>query len=165
MKQSAASQHRGRRRSWLGGGTRRAAAGRLGLLAGLLCVDACGSRTQEIPPLRLWSNDIAFQVSAKPVPPPARQDIVFKVVARDKTTGQAIEGGEGRIYATSLDRINAWDGLTPGAQPGTYYGKLNFITAGDWSMGLQFRRDSTQPIEQLDWKQEVSAATDEAPIK
>jgi hypothetical protein len=148
----------------------RAGPGRAGLAAGLLIVVACGPST--VPPLRLWSNDLAFEVSADPVPPPARQDVVFKVVVRDKTTRQAIEGGEGRIYATSADRVNAWDALTdttpatkaPGP-PGTYYGKLNFLTAGDWSMGLQFRRDSTQPIETLDWKQTVYAARDEPPIQ
>ena len=157
---------RAHRRPSLGTARRlRPAAGRAGLVLGVLSAFACGSPNAAIPPLRLWSNDIAFQVSADPVPPPARHDITFKVVARDKTTGQAIEGGEGRIYATSQDRINTWDGLTAGSQPGTYFGKLNFITAGDWSMGLQFRRDSTQPIETLDWKQQVNIPPDEAPSK
>ncbi len=141
------------------------AAWRAGLVLGIVSAFACGSPNPAIPPLRLWSNDIAFQVTADPVPPPARHDITYKVVARDKTTGQAIEGGEGRIYATSQDRINTWDGLVAGSQPGTYFGKLNFITAGDWSMGLQFRRDSTQPIETLDWKQTVNIPPDEAPTK
>ena len=61
---------------------------------------------------------MAFQVSANPVPPPAREDIVFKVVVRDKTSGQAIEGGDGRIYATSADGVNTWDGLDAGSAGG-----------------------------------------------
>lgn len=136
---------------------------RVGAAIGVLSTVACGPST--VPPLRLWSNDMAFEVSSNPVPPPAREEVVFKVVARDKKTGQAIEGAEGRIYATSQDRVNTWDGLTPGTQPGTYFGKLNFLTSGDWSMGLQFRRDSTQPIETLDWKQQVDTARGEVPVE
>ena len=85
---------------------------------------------------------------------------------RDKNTGRAIEGGEGRVYATSADKVNAWDGLAPGPQPGTYTAKLNFLTSGNWAMGLQFRRDSTAPLETLDdWTQEVMAATGEPDVK
>src|SRR6185437_16565239 len=118
----------------------------------LACAFGLACRVDSTPPaLRLWTNDLAFQVTANPVPPPARQDIVYKVVVRYKNTGQAIEGGEGRIYATSRDGINTWDALTPVQPAGTYTGKLNFITSGDWAMGMQFRRDSTRPIEQMDW--------------
>lgn len=131
------------------------------LVPGLACRENSGP-----PPLRLWSNDLAFQVSANPAPPPARQDIVFTVLVRDKNTGRAIEGGEGRVYATSADKVNAWDGLAPGPQPGTYTAKLNFLTSGNWAMGLQFRRDSTAPLETLDdWTQEVMAATGEPDVK
>jgi hypothetical protein len=126
---------------------------------------ACRPTDGNPPPLRMWTSDLALLVSTDPVPPPARQDIRFKVVARDKASGQAIEGGEGRVFATNSDGINTWDALTPGPQPGTYYAKLNFITAGDWAMGMQFRRDSTRPIERLDWRQEVQAASGEVPIR
>jgi hypothetical protein len=130
------------------------------ILSGFGCREESGP-----PPLRLWTNDLAFQVSADPVPPPARQDVVFKVVVHDKNSGKAIEGGEGRVYATSADRTNTWDGLTPSPQPGTYTAKLNFLTSGDWAMGMQFRRDSTAPIETLDWRQSVMPATGEATIR
>jgi hypothetical protein len=117
------------------------------------------------PPTRFWTDDIAYQISADPVPPHAREDVIFKVVVHDKSSGQPIDGGEGRIYATSADGANVWDGLSPGPQAGTYYGKLHFITSGDWAMGLQFRRDSTRPIQKLDWRQEVGVATGEVDIK
>jgi len=110
-----------------------------------------------IPPMRLWTRDLAIQVSANPVPPPAREPITFTVVVRDKTSGQPIQNGEGQIYATSSDGVNAWDGLTPARQPGTYTGRLEFITSGDWAMGLRFRRDSTQALQTMDWRQEVMA--------
>jgi hypothetical protein len=125
---------------------------------------ACGPPPGP-PPTRFWTDDIAYQVSADPVPPHAREDVIFKVVVRDKASGQPIDGGEGRIYATNQDGANVWDGLTAGPQAGSYYGKLHFITSGDWAMGLQFRRDSTRPIQKLDWRQEVSAATGEVDIK
>jgi hypothetical protein len=151
-----------RRAEGASGASRRTAAA-LAFGCALFFGVACGP--SEVPPLRMWSDDFAFQVSANPVPPPARQDVVFKVVVRDKKSGQAIEGAEGRIYGESQDHIKTWDGLIAGPQPGTYTGKLNFITAGNWSMGLQFQRDSLAPIEKLDWRQEVVAAQDEAPIK
>jgi hypothetical protein len=58
-----------------------------------------------------------------------------------------------------------WDGLSRGPQAGTYFGRLHFITSGNWAMGLQFRRDSTRPIQKLDWQQDVTAATGEVEIK
>jgi hypothetical protein len=151
------------------GSGRGGGAGRLALavaMSGALAATAaaCGGESGA-PPMRLWTNDIAFQVSSDPVPPHAREEVRFKVVARDKSSGQPIEGGEGRIYAASADGANVWDGLTPGPQAGTYYGRLHFITAGNWAMGLQFRRDSTQPLEKLDWRQEVWPAQGEAPIR
>lgn len=131
------------------------------LASAVACMENSGP-----PPLRLWTTDLAFQVKANPVPPPARQDVIFTVVVRDKNTGKAIEGGEGRLYATSRDKINTWDGLTPGLQPGTYTARLNFLTSGNWAMGMQFRRDSTARLETLDdWTQEVVAASGEAEIK
>lgn len=123
----------------------------------MTCLVLAACEPAAVPPMRLWTKDLAIQVTASPVPPPARETIVFTVVVRDKTLGQPIEGGEGRIYATSHDGINAWDGLTAAQQPGTYTGKLEFITSGDWAMGLQFRRDTTQSIETMDWRQEVMA--------
>jgi hypothetical protein len=132
----------------------------LAVLAGSQCGPPPGP-----PPARFWTDDLAYQISADPVPPHARENVIFKVVVRDKASGQPIDGGEGRIYATSRDGANAWDGLTRGPQSGTYYGKLQFITAGGWAMGLQFRRDSTRPIQKLDWQQEVGAATGEVEIK
>jgi hypothetical protein len=135
--------------------------------AGLMLAVGVGCRdTYSGPPaLRLWTNDLAFQVSTEPVPPPAREDVIFKVVVRDKNSGKAIESGEGRVYATSADRVNTWDGLTPSQQAGTYTAKLNFLTSGNWAMGMQFRRDSTAPLETLDWTQDVHPASGEANIK
>jgi hypothetical protein len=127
---------------------------------------SCHEGDNGPPPLRLWTDDLAFRVSANPAPPPARENVLFRVVVRDKKSGQAIERGEGRVYAENGDHIKTWDGLTADQQqPGTYTAKLNFLTSGDWQMGMQFRRDSTRPIETLDWTQTVNPANGEAPIR
>jgi hypothetical protein len=82
---------------------------------------------------------------------------LYKVVVRDSKTGQPIEGGEGQIFASSRDGKDIWDSLVPGQELGTYYGTLNFITAGEWAVAVRFRRDSTKRLERLDWMQEVFA--------
>ena len=35
---------------------------------------------------------------------------------------------------------------------------LNFITAGDWAVGLRFRPDSTKALEKVEWVQTVRGA-------
>lgn len=134
-----------------------------------LSAAACGSGPPQIPGNRQWTDDMAFLITADPAPPRARLSpddpyAVFTVEVRDKATGQPVEGGEGRLYANTIDGAKTWDGLTPSSKPGTYTAKLKFIISGNWAMGLQFRRDSTKPdskIETMNWTQEVMGATGE----
>lgn len=110
---------------------------------------------------RLWTDDLAVRVRLTPRPPYAREETIVKVVVTDKETGAPVENGEGRIYAMSRDSINIFDGLERGPEPGTYYAKLSFLTAGEWAMGLQFRRDSTQKLQTMDdppWFQSIRNA-------
>ena len=110
---------------------------------------------------RLWTNDLSVRIRFTPRPPYAREDVIVKVVVTDKESGAPVENGEGRIYASSRDSVNIFDGLERGPEPGTYYAKLRFLTAGDWAMGLQFRRDSSQKIQTMDdppWIQSVRNA-------
>jgi hypothetical protein len=92
-----------------------------------------------------------------PTPPHAREPIVFKVVVLDRKTREFVQGGEGRIFATSQDRANTWDSFVPTQEPGSYRATLRFITAGDWNVNLQFRRDSLHALEKPlnDWVQTV----------
>jgi hypothetical protein len=106
---------------------------------------------------RFWTDDLAFRVSMEPTPPHAREEVLFKVVVNDKKSGNPIQNGEGRIFAMNADSVQKWDGLEPGPEAGTYYAKLNFVTAGQWAIGMQFRRDSTQRLQRMDWMQEVFA--------
>jgi len=110
---------------------------------------------------RLWTNDLALRIRFAPRPPYAREATIVKVVVTDKESGAPVENGEGRLYAMSRDSVNIFDGLERGPEPGTYYAKLTFLTAGDWAMGLQFRRDSTQKLQTVDdppWYQTVRNA-------
>ncbi|MDO8501027.1 MAG: hypothetical protein Q7S20_04200 [Gemmatimonadaceae bacterium] len=108
---------------------------------------------------RQWSDSFAFRITVDPMPPRAIEDARYRIVVQDKKTGEPIETGEGRIFATSSDGANTDDGFQKGKEVGTYYGRLFFPTSGDWAMALQFRRDSTQKLEKVDWVQTVNNAT------
>jgi hypothetical protein len=124
----------------------------LGGLAG------CQGGGPRLPELRFWTDDFEYRVTSDPVPPRAREPIIYSVVIRDKESKQPIEGGEGRIFATNRDGVTTWDSFVPGHQLGTYTAKLRFITAGEWAVAIQFRRDSTKTLQRLDWRQDVRAA-------
>jgi hypothetical protein len=127
-----------------------------GLVAGAL---ACGPQGPT-PAQRLFTDDLSIQVFMVPSPPRALEPIEFRVVVRDKESGEPIDGGQGRIFATNEDRKNIYNGLEPGKELGTYYAKLVFVTAGTWAVGLQFRRDSTVALQRAnDWMQEVYPET------
>ena len=108
---------------------------------------------------RQWSDTFAFRITVEPTPPRAIEDATYKIVVQDKKTGEPIQTGEGRIFATSKDGANTDDGLAKGKEIGTYYGRLFFATTGDWAIAIQFRRDSTQRLERVDWIQGVRNAT------
>jgi hypothetical protein len=121
------------------------------LLAAVACGPAQGSSTD----MRIWTDDFQIRVSTQPSPPTAREAVIYKVVVRDKETGEPIENGEGRVFATSRDGANTWDSLEPTAESGAYTAKLRFITAGDWAVAIQFRRDSASRLQRQDWMQTI----------
>jgi YtkA-like len=126
---------------------------------------ACRASQARTPGIRQWTNDMVFNITTDPTPPRAREPTIYTVEAQDKATGQPIEGADGRIYAGTRDGASTYDGLIPGLKPGTYTAKIRFVTAGEWSVGLQFRRDTmkTNDIETTQtWGQEVLPATGEA---
>lgn len=139
-----------------------------GRLYPVLAVAVAGLLAACQPPrpreLRLESENLRFQISSDPLPPYAREPAIYKVIVRDKRTREPIEGGEGQIYASSRDRVNIYDALTPGPELGSYYGTLRFVTAGEWAVAVRFRRDSLRPLETVEWYQEIRAARDEPDI-
>jgi hypothetical protein len=123
-----------------------------------LVAGGCGGGGADSRDIRQWTDDLAFRISSDPVPPRARERTVYKVIVRDKESGQPLEGGEGRIFASTRDGAQTWDALLPGPELGTYYGTLRYVTAGEWAVAIEFRRDSTKKLERMDWMQEVRNA-------
>ncbi|MGQ0713339.1 MAG: hypothetical protein ACT4PJ_06365 [Gemmatimonadaceae bacterium] len=120
---------------------------------------ACRPEPQQFA-LRLDTDSYSFRITAEPLPPRARERTVYTVVVSDRETRQPLEGGEGRIFASNAgpddpDRRTVWDGLAQAEQVATYTANLNFVTAGNWAMALEFRRDSTSRLERVDWRQDV----------
>ena len=125
------------------------------ILAAMVAMAACGPREPRQRELRMISPTYNFTIIPSQAPPHAREAILYKVVIRDRDTRQPIETGEGQIYANNVERSSTWDGFAKGAELGTYYGKLNFVTAGTWAMAIRFRRDSIHPLERVEWIQDV----------
>lgn len=116
---------------------------------------SCGPQSPT-PHQRLFTDDLAIQVWMDPSPPTALEEIEFRIVVRDKKSGEPVEAGEGQIFATNEDRKNIDNGFEKGPELGTYYSKLMFVTAGPWAIGLRFRRDSTSILQRAnDWMQQV----------
>ena len=128
------------------------------MVASAIIVGCTTRDPQSAIDTRMWTDDLKFTIRLTPRPPFAREDVIVKVVVADKESGAPVESGQGRIYAMSHDSVKVFDGLERGPEPGTYYAKLNFVTAGEWAIGLQFRRDTTKKLETMDWLQSVRNA-------
>jgi hypothetical protein len=136
-----------------------AAAARIVVVAGVAAGIVACTPTERALENRQWSDSFAFRISVDPTPPRAIEEAKYKIVVQDKKTGEPIETGQGRIFASSKDGANTNDGLAKGKEAGTYYGRLFYPTTGDWAIALQFRRDSTSKLERVDWIQTVNNAS------
>ena len=116
---------------------------------------ACGPSGPKRIDMPIDTESYSIRVSWTPTKAFAREVTVYRIVVRDKKTKEPIENGEGQIFATNRDGINTYDSFTPAPESGTYTARLKFITAGDWALGLRFRRDSTARLERNDWRQSV----------
>jgi hypothetical protein len=107
------------------------------------------------PELRQGSPSYSFTISSNPVPPYAREDVNYTIVVKDRKTGQPIETGEGRIFANTREGARTYDGFIKAPQVGVYSARLNFVSAEQWAVGIQFHSDSTKPLEKTEWMQDV----------
>jgi len=107
------------------------------------------------PEIRQGSKSYLFNITSDPIPPHARENVIYTVTVRDRESGQPIETGEGRIFANTLDGARTYDGFTKAPAIGTYTAKLRFVAAGQWAIGIQFHSDSTKPLEKTEWMQDV----------
>jgi hypothetical protein len=130
---------------------------RIAFVGAVVAVMAACGHGREPGTMPAYTDHFSMRISSEPLPPHAREAARYKLVVRDKDSGQPIEGGQGILYANTIDGASTWDTFVPGQELGTYYATLNFVVAGNWAMGLRFRRDSTQALEQVDWMQEVLA--------
>jgi hypothetical protein len=125
------------------------------VVAGLMAVAACGRSDAKQRELHQISKSYSFSIVPDQAPPHAREAILYKVYIRDRETREPIQNGEGQIYSQNKEGARSWDGFTYGPQVGTYYGKLNFVTSGQWAVAIRFRRDSLHPLETINWMQDV----------
>jgi hypothetical protein len=123
--------------------------------AGLAVVGAAACGPPRRPEIRQGSKSYLFTITSDPIPPHAREDVVYTVTVRDRKSGQPIETGEGRIFANTIDGARTYDGFVKAPAVGAYSGKLRFVVAGQWAIGIQFHSDSTKPLEKTEWMQDV----------
>lgn len=130
----------------------------LRLLGVALVAFVAGSCGTPAPPgeMRFATDDFEFRVAPDISPPRAIERITYTVVVTDKKTQEPIVNGEGRLFATNADRKTVWNGFKYGPEAGTYRATITFVTAGEWALGIQFRRDSTEALQRTyDWRQMV----------
>jgi hypothetical protein len=131
----------------------------LAMLAFAGAFTACAPPDRPNTDIRLWTRDFEIRAWSDMTPPVTLEPIHYTIFIRDKKTKEPIVGGQGRIYVTNADRLTKWDGFKYGPEVGTYHATLMFPATGDWSLGIQFRRDSTQMLQKTvdDWRQSVKA--------
>ena len=128
---------------------------------------ACAPPDRPKSDIRLWTQDFEIRAWSDVTPPVTLEPIHYTIVVRDKNTKEPIADGQGRIYVTNADRVTKWDGFKYGPEVGTYHATLMFPASGEWALGIQFRRDSTQLLQKTeDWRQTVYVGAEPgAPIK
>src|SRR6478672_9267292 len=123
----------------------------------------CSISPRELQ-IRTFSEHFEYRVTSDPMPPRAREDVIYRVTVIDKENGQPVEGGEGRIFANNSVGTSTWDSFMAAPQVGTYTAKLRYVTAEQWAVGIEFRRETlpgTKIERATDWQQEVGAAREE----
>jgi hypothetical protein len=119
----------------------------------LAAAESCGPPRR--PELRQGTKSYLFNITSEPIPPHAREDIIYTVTVKDRETGQPIETGEGRIFANTLEGARTYDGFVKAPAVGAYTAKLRYVKSGQWAVGIQFHSDSLKPLEKTEWMQDV----------
>jgi hypothetical protein len=139
---------------------------RAALLALSLAAASCGPGPNAAD-MRAWTPEFEFRIASDIVPPRALEQIHYTITVRDNKTHEPIANGQGRIFATNADGHSIYDGFAYGPEVGVYHATLMFVTAGDWAMNVQFRRDSTKALQKPDndWRQTVNVAEEPGSTK
>jgi hypothetical protein len=125
----------------------------LALSLTLVAAVSCGPPRQ--PELRQGTKSYLFVITSDPIPPRAREDVIYTVTVQDRETKQPIDNGEGRIFANTRDGARTYDGFVKAPGVGVYSAKLNYVASGQWAVGIQFHSDSLKPLEKTEWMQDV----------
>lgn len=127
---------------------------RMALAFAIVGVASCGGGP-KVPELRQGTESYKFVITSDPIPPHAREPIIYTITVTDRKSGQPIETGEGRIFANTREGARTYDGFRKSPQVGAYSAKLNYVSAEQWAVGIQFHSDSTKPLEKTEWMQDV----------
>ena len=132
---------------------------RLAILAlAVAAAISCGPSQPPPKGIPLYSDHYSMRLITNPERAHALEKTKYKIVVRDKQTGQPVDGGEGLLYGNTKDPdVKVWDSFVAGAEPGTYYATVEFVVADNWYMAIRFHKDSAQRLEQVDWVQQVFA--------
>lgn len=126
----------------------------LALTVALTSAVSCGGPPRKTE-LRQRTDSYRFSISSEPVPPHAREDIIYTIRVTDVKTGQPIETGEGRIFANTREGASTYDGFVKSPEVGAYSAKLRYVSAEQWAVGIQFHSDASRPLEKTEWMQDV----------
>ncbi|HYW30753.1 MAG TPA: hypothetical protein VE869_04535 [Gemmatimonas sp.] len=130
-------------------------------LATGVMIAGCDNAPRPRSELRLATDSFNIRVSPDSTPTRALEPTYWRVVVHDRKTGAPIQGGQGRVFATNRDRKTVANGLEETGELGTYRTNLMFVTQGMWAMSLEFRRDSTLPLQRTqDWTQDIQKANE-----
>jgi hypothetical protein len=124
-----------------------------GSLALLAAAASCGPPRQ--PELRQGTKSYLFTITSDPIPPRAREDVIYTITVKDRETKQPVDNGEGRIFANTRDGARTYDGFVKAPGVGVYSARLNYVASGQWAVGIQFHSDSLKPLEKTEWMQDV----------
>jgi hypothetical protein len=127
----------------------------ISLVTSIALVGAASCGPPRRPELRQCGENYCYTITSEPIPPRAREDVVYKVTVIDKKTNQPVETGEGRIFANTREGARTYDGFVKAPEVGAYSAKLNYVTSGQWAVGIQFHSASTKPLEKTEWMQDV----------
>jgi hypothetical protein len=127
------------------------------LIAALMATAGCGPSAEQSAGFRQRSESYTFRVASEPSPPAAREPVEYTIVILDRETGRPVENGEGQLFAQNITGKKTYDALAPAPEAGTYRATVSYLLAGEWAVGIRFRRDSTAALERIDWMQEVAA--------
>ena len=126
----------------------------LALAAAMATAASCGGPPKR-PELRQGTDSYMFVITSDPIPPHAREDVIYTITVKDRKTGQPIETGEGRIFANTREGASTFDGFVKAPQVGAYSAKLRYVSAEQWAVGIQFHSDASRPLEKTEWMQDV----------